>query len=74
MIPKFKKGDKVRIKKDIKIGDVYGRLTIYTKMAELAGEELTVREAKHEDCDLCCTYVLNGSLFWWPEGALELVL
>ena len=62
--PKYKVGDKVRVRKDLVIGKQYGGVTLLDGMAKYCGETLTIRSIIDDDYE--CS---NG--FYYNELMLE---
>lgn len=62
--PKYKVGDKVRVRKDLVVGKDYGKVTLLDGMAEYCGKTLTVRSIINDDYE--CS---NG--FYYNELMLE---
>ena len=60
-MPKFKNGDKVRIRKDIQLGGL-----IMSPMEDYAGRAGTITEEETGDYKIS----VSGQL-WWPEYAIE---
>ena len=60
---KFKVGDKVRVKRNLKRGGI-----IVSKMPEFGGSEGIVTKEEGND------YMVSGlGFYWWPDYALQLV-
>ena len=60
-MPKFKEGDKVRIRKDIQLGRL-----IMSPMEDYAGRAGTITFEEEGDYKISA-----GGPFWWPEYAIE---
>lgn len=66
-MPKFKVGDKVRIRKDLVVDEKYNGLTFNSCMKELArtNKVYTIERVEAN------TVTLINNLFWWGEDMLE---
>ena len=79
MKPKFKKFDKVRVKKDLKPIKRDFPLDILRGMTDRAGKEYVVYRsyvhAFEQNCitSMAVSYSLYDDTYYWPEDALELV-
>lgn len=68
---KFKVGDKVRVKKDLKAGKNYGGLTFcFGHMQTTRGYESTIVEVYHHS-DRSTTYRIKGQEYYYSEKMLE---
>jgi len=54
---KYKVGDKVKIRKDLKFGEQYGTHDIVPSMEELAGDTVTIKKIDMDGPDEC--YVME---------------
>lgn len=61
---KFKVGDKVRVKKGLEPGRLYGAITLQERMMDAEGIV--------ERADSDHTYRMKGNFFWYSEEMLEL--
>lgn len=61
---KYKVGDKVRIRKDLEVGKMYGGLNIHEKKAEFLGKTTTVTAAWGREYSL---YIDAGKWSWTDE-------
>lgn len=62
---KFKVGDKVRVRKDLKIDGVYGIWCFNSNMSTFEGKELTVEEVYDE------SYRVKENTWYWTDEMLE---
>lgn len=65
---KFKIGDKVRLRDDLKVGEVYGGVSFSSSMNKLKGKELTI-----EGMSLKGNYEIEESYFFLSDEMLEKV-
>ena len=63
---KYKVGDKVRIRKDIKLGEDYGGVIVTMSMLRYRGEVSTIQDT---DCDGC--YYFEENIYGWAEDMIE---
>lgn len=70
---KFKEGDKVRVKRDLKEGYLYGGYLVVEEMASLKGEEFTIESIVSPDTDQngFGYYCLKDSIWKWTDNMLE---
>ena len=64
---KYKVGDKVRVRKDLVLGDYYGGICYTDGMNEFKGKECVIT-----DIDTI-SYQINDYGFWWTDEMLEYV-
>lgn len=69
---KYKVGDKVRIRKDLKVGERYDGVIVREEMIELAGKTLTISNVHNfgeDDID----YYLNEdeNCYYWTDSMFE---
>ena len=62
---KYKVGDKVRVRKDLKPGNFYGKDYYISSMDKFKGEECVITEI----WDQC--YQINNFGYWWSEEMFE---
>lgn len=62
---KYKVGDKVRVRDNLVVGEVYGGLDCLQPHKRECGKIFTISDSNE------CDYYLNGSNFWWSEEMLE---
>ena len=65
---KFKIGDKVRLRDDLKVGEKYGEVSFSSSMNKLKGKELTI-----EGMSLKGNYEIEESYFFLSDEMLEKV-
>ena len=65
---KFKVGDKVRLRDDLKVGEEYGEVSFSSSMNKLKGKELTI-----EGMSLKGNYEIEESYFFLSDEMLEKV-
>ena len=65
---KFKIGDKVRLRDDLKVGEEYGEVSFSSSMNKLKGKELTI-----EGMSLKGNYEIEESYFFLSDEMLEKV-
>ena len=65
---KFKVGDKVRLRDDLKVGRDYGGITFLRDMKDLQGKELTIDRISRQG-----NYILKEGRFYYSEEMLEKV-
>lgn len=66
---KYKVGDKVRIRSDLKIGEEYGGIIFLDEMAKVKGQIVTIKKTNnYEKC-----YVMKETEFdlWYAEEMVE---
>ena len=66
---KFKVGDKVRLRDDLKVGRDYGEITFLRDMKKLQGKELTIDYISQQG-----NYILKEGRFYYSEEMLEKVV
>lgn len=64
---KYKVGDKVRVRKDLKEWEQYGRLTFTESMGKLRGNNVTIKEVLSNDYHI----VEDNSEYFWTDEMLE---
>lgn len=69
---KYKVGDKVRIRKDLKVGERYNGVIVREEMIELVGKTLTISDVHNfgeDDID----YYLNEdeNCYYWTDSMFE---
>jgi hypothetical protein len=64
MIMKYKVGDIVKVKEDLKVGKDFGRLCVCQPMAELAGELVTISSVNDDDYHI---EEDDGTYYWIDE-------
>jgi len=64
----LKVGDRVRIRRDLVVGEEYGGFTLWSGMDDYKGKEGNVISTSLADC-----YGLDISPYMWPREMLELV-
>lgn len=64
---RYKVGDKVRVRSDLKAGKYYGFLTFVDEMKQFEGKVLTIYKV------LDYSYILEGNCFRWTDEMLEQV-
>ena len=64
---KYKVGDKVRVRKDLELGNKYGKVLYISSMDEFKDKECVITNID----DLA--YQLNNSGCWWSEEMFELI-
>ena len=62
---KYKVGDKVRVRKDLKHGNSYGGTVYVSNMDKFKNEECVITSIDNK------TYNINGSGYWWTDEMLE---
>lgn len=65
---KFKVGDKVRLRDDLKVGRDYGEITFLRDMKDLQGKELIIDNISRQG-----NYILKEGRFYYSEEMLEKV-
>ena len=65
-VPKFKVGDKVRVRKDLKIGEKYNGLILRDEMYRHHHDDIMTIDCIDNDTCQC-----EESSFWWGEDMLE---
>ena len=65
---KFKVGDKVRLKDDLKVGRDYGGITFLRDMKDLQGKELIIDRISRQG-----NYILKEGRYYYSEKMLEKV-
>ena len=66
---KFKVGDKVKVRDDLKVGRDYGGITFLRDMKDLRGKELTIDYISQQG-----NYILKEGRFYYSEEMLEKVI
>ena len=66
---KYKVGDKVRIRSDLKIGEKYGKLDVFSDMAKFKGQEVIINEVSQSG-----NYYIAEVGYYYTEEMLEDVL
>jgi hypothetical protein len=62
---KYKVGDRVRVRRDLVVGRIYGGLDCLQPHKKECGKIFTIMDSEEHD------YHLNGSGYWWSEEMLE---
>ncbi len=75
---KYKVGDKVRVREDLEVDDVYGDYHINREMAELKGKVVTIEDVKWayiyiEECDYVWTAEMFSGLAEEPRNLIPLI-
>ena len=65
---KFKVGDKVRLRDDLKVGRDYGEITFLRDMKDLQGKELIIDNISRQG-----NYILKEGRYYYSEEMLEKV-
>ena len=63
---KYKVGDKVRVRKDLVVGNRYGSIFCLLGHEKDSGKIFTIKNIRKQ-----CYYRLNGSGYWWTEEMFE---
>lgn len=63
---KYKVGDRVRVRKDLVVGNAYGGVLFYKKMCSWLGKIVEISEVY-----TCYYRICDGSLFVWTDDMLE---
>lgn len=64
---KYKVGDKVRVRKDLEVGNMYGGYTFVDSMNEFKGKELTIRKLYPSSYEL----IEDKGEYGWTDEMLE---
>ena len=62
---KYKVGDKVRVRKDLKPGNFYGKDYYISSMDKFKGEKCVITEIWDQ------SYQINNFGYWWSEEMFE---
>ena len=62
---KYEIGDKVRVRKDLEPGKLYGGIVYTSNMDKFKNEECVITSTSDK------TYHINGSDYWWTNDMLE---
>ena len=64
---KYKVGDKVRVKDDLRVDVEYGHLSLSAEMAKNCGKVFTAQDVSH----LSCRFIEDGGRYWFSNEMLE---
>lgn len=62
---KYKVGDKVKIRKDLIVGETYGRAIFVKSMSDYVGHTLTIHSLRGD------YYLVGGNCWSWTDNMLE---
>ena len=63
---RYKAGDRVRVRKDLVVGNVYGGVLFDKKMCSYLGKIVEISEVY-----TCYYHICDGALFVWTDDMLE---
>ena len=64
---KYKAGDKVRIRADLKEGEEYNKVTVVLPMIQYVGKTTTIRQVYES----CYTLDVDGGCWVWTDDMFE---
>lgn len=68
---KFKAGDKVRVRNDLVVNQLYGCAYFVSQMVGCKGKEFTIESVGNSNSDHDRYYTLEEVGFYWTDGMLE---